>query len=298
MRTSLWISAENTWDDIVTMARHAESTGWDGIWIADHFMQFDDNRLEVPTQECFSLLAGLAAAVPRVRLGSLVAGNTYRHPAVLMKQAATIDAISGGRLVLGLGAGWQENEHRRFGIPLGTTKERLAWFEEACQVVIGLRDDERATFAGERYQLDEAPLVPKPVGPLPLLIGASGEQKMPQVVARYADEWNHWSVPDTWKAKRAIYDAALDAAGRDVGSLYRSTQALVFTGPDGLKTATDFQAIRPSIGGTPEQLIEQVGGWAEAGLDEWIVPTFTFLGMEAALENMDLLISEVAPAFR
>lgn len=298
MRISLWISAENTWDDIRSLAVLAESTGWDGIWIADHFMQMDDTRLDVPMQECFSVLAGLAAVVPRVRLGSLVAGNTYRHPAVLAKQAATIDDISGGRLVLGLGAGWQENEHRRYGIPLGTVGERLAWFEEACQVVRSLRDEDRTTFAGQRYQLDGAPLSPKPTGPLPLLIGASGEKKMPTVVAKYADEWNMWSVPDTWKAKRAIYDAALEAEGRDPASLYRSTQALLFTGPDGAETAANFQAIRPSIGGTSEQLIETIAQWADAGLDELIVPTFTFLSTEQATDTISEFIAEVAPAFR
>ena len=298
MRISLWIAAENQWDDIKTMALHAESTGWDGIWIADHFMSFNEHEVDKPMQECFSVLAALAAVVPRVRLGSLVAGNTYRHPAVLAKQAATIDQVSGGRLVLGLGAGWQENEHRRYGIPLGATGERLAWFEEACQVIVGLRDNELTTFAGSRYQLTDAPLVPKPTGPLPLLIGASGEKRMPKVVANYADEWNMWSIPDTWKAKRAIYDAALEAEGRDPASLYRSTQALLFTGPDGFETAKNFQTIRPSIGGTSEQLIDTIAQWADAGLDELIVPTFTFLSTEQATDTISSFIEEVAPAFR
>ena len=298
MRISLWIAAENSWEDIRSMAVLAESLGWDGIWIADHFMAFDDANLDRPMQECFSVLAGLAAVVPRVRLGSLVAGNTYRHPAVLAKQAASIDEMSGGRFVLGLGAGWQENEHRRYGIDLGSVSERLAWFEEACQVVRSLRDEPRTTLAGHRYQLVDAPLEPKPLGPLPLLIGASGEKKMPAVVAKYADEWNMWSTPSAWKAKRAIYDAALDAEGREPASLYRSTQALLFTGPDGAKTAADFQAIRPSIGGTSEQLVETISEWAEAGLDEFIVPTFTFPSTEQANETVESFITEVAPAFR
>ena len=297
MRISLWISTDNTWTDIRSLALHAEATGWDGIWIADHFMSFDDGQIDRPMQECFSVLGALAAVVPRVRLGSLVAGNTYRHPAVLANQAATIDEVSGGRLVLGIGAGWQENEHRRYGIELGSTRDRLAWFEEACQVIRSLRDEDRTTFAGARYQLDDAPMVPKPTGPLPLLIGASGEQRMPKVVAKYADEWNLWSVPETWKAKRAIYDAALEAEGRDPASLYRSTQALLFTGPDGARTAADFQAIRPAIGGTSEELIETIGQWADAGLDELIVPTFTFLSTEQATETVSQFIEEVAPAF-
>lgn len=298
MRISLWISTELTWEDTRSLAVLAESTGWDGIWIADHFMPFDDTKIDDPMHECFSVLAGLAAVVPRVRLGSLVAGNTYRHPAVLAKQAATIDDISGGRFVLGLGAGWQKNEHRRYGIELGTVKERLAWFEEACQIVRSLRDEDRTTLDGQRYQLDGAPLSPKPTGPMPLLIGASGERTMPRIVAKYADEWNMWSTPETWKAKRAIYDAALEAEGRDPASLYRSTQALLFTGPDGKATAAGFQAMRPSIGGTPQELIDTISEWAEAGLDELILPTFTFGTIPQAEEIIESVMTEVAPAFR
>lgn len=298
MRISLWISTDNSWADIRSLALHAEATGWDGIWIADHFMSFDDNQIDRPMQECFSVLGALAAVVPRVRLGSLVAGNTYRHPAVLANQAATIDEVSGGRLVLGIGAGWQENEHRRYGIELGSVRDRLAWFEEACQVIRSLRDDHRTTFAGQRYQLEDAPMVPKATGPLPILIGASGEQRMPTVVAKYADEWNLWSVPETWKAKRAIYDRALEAEGRDPATLVRSTQALLFTGPDGARTAEEFRAIRPAIGGTSEQLIDTISQWADAGLDELIVPTFTFLSTEQATDTISSFIEEVAPSFR
>ncbi|HEX7133557.1 MAG TPA: LLM class flavin-dependent oxidoreductase, partial [Iamia sp.] len=150
MRFSHWISTAHPWDEVLDRGRHAEATGWDGLYVADHFMTNKEGPSDSPMHECFSLLAALAATVPRVRLGSLVAGNTYRHPAVLAKQAVTIDHISGGRMVLGLGAGWQVNEHEAYGIPLGSTKERLAWFEEACQVVTGLRDQGRTTVAGDR----------------------------------------------------------------------------------------------------------------------------------------------------
>src|SRR3954468_3575877 len=134
MEFGFWPSSAQSWSEICALAAHAESTGWDSVWFADHFMPFMGD-IEGPMQECFWVLAGLAMAVPRVRLGSLVAGNTYRHPAVLAKQAVTIDQLSGGRLVLGLGAGWQENEHQAYGIELGSVKERLDRFEEACQVV-------------------------------------------------------------------------------------------------------------------------------------------------------------------
>lgn len=298
MRFSHWISTAHPTDEILDRGRHAEATGWDGLYVADHFMTNGDGPSDSPMHECFTLLAALAVAVPRVRLGSLVAGNTYRHPAVLAKQATTIDHLSGGRLVLGLGAGWQVNEHEAYGIPLGSTRERLAWFEEACQVVTGLRDQPRTTVAGDRYQLADAPLEPKPVGPLPLMIGSSGQTVMARIVATYAQEWNTWSTPELWAEKRQGYDRALDEAGRDPATLHTSTQALVLLGPDGAARAEDLAKIRPAIGGTPAQLVDTIGRWAEAGLDELIIPDFTLGDRAAAAEALDQIITEVAPAFR
>src|ERR1044072_9397033 len=132
MRFSHWISTAHPWDEVLDRGRHAEATGWDGLYLADHFMTNKEGPSDAPMHECFSLLAALAAPVPRVRLGSLVAGNTYRHPAVLAKQAVTIDEISGGRLVLGIGAGWQENEHVAYGLEFSDVKGRLDRLQEAC----------------------------------------------------------------------------------------------------------------------------------------------------------------------
>jgi len=298
MRFSFWISTQHTWDETLALATHAEATGWDGLWVADHFMPNDDGALDQPMHEALALLAALAATVPRVRIGSLVLGNTYRHPAVVAKTAATIDQISGGRLVLGVGAGWQENEHARYGIPLGTVRKRLDWFEEACQVWVSLRDEARTTFDGQRYQLADAPLEPKATGRLPLLVGASGQQRMARIVARYADEWNTWSTPELWLEKRVGFDRALDEVGRPREDLHRSTQALVFLGPNGRQTAEDLAKVRPAIGGTSEQLVETIGGWADAGLDELIVPSFTLGVGQQTADAIDQLIEEVAPAFR
>ena len=139
MRLSIWPNAAATWESLLATATHAEQTGWDGVWMADHFMPASGDP-QGPINEALAYVAGLAAAVPRLRLGTLVCGNTYRHPAVLAKQAATIDNISGGRLILGLGAGWQEREHAAYGIPFHTVKERLDRFEEACQLVQGADD--------------------------------------------------------------------------------------------------------------------------------------------------------------
>jgi alkanesulfonate monooxygenase SsuD/methylene tetrahydromethanopterin reductase-like flavin-dependent oxidoreductase (luciferase family) len=297
---SVWISAAGPWADALAVGRHAEATGWDGLWLADHFMNNGDGPNDAPNHEAFALLAGLAAAVPRVRIGSLVAGNTYRHPAVLAKTATTIDHISGGRMVLGIGAGWQVNEHQAYGIPLGTVRERMAWFEEACQVITSLRDNPRTTVAGGRYGVTDAPLEPKPVGPLPLLIGSSGQKRMARLVAEHAQEWNTWSTPALWAEKRVGYERALDEAGRDPKSLHRSTQALLFLGPDGAGKAERAleRGARAAIGGTSAQITDVVGEFAEAGLDEFIVPYFTLGGVGQMTDSLDQLMAEVVPNFR
>jgi len=183
MRFGFWPGPNNSWNDTLVLAKHAESGGWHGVWYADHFMPNAEDT-SGPTSECWTTLAALAASVPRIRIGALVTGNTYRHPAVLAKMAANVDNISGGRCVLGLGAGWQENEHRAYGIDFSTLGGRVSRFEEACQVVTGLFTNEKTGFAGKHYQLTDAPLAPKPVQkPLPLLIGGGGEQRTLRIAA-------------------------------------------------------------------------------------------------------------------
>src|SRR2546423_3259076 len=131
MRFSIWPSPNRPYEEVLELALHCEQTGWDGVYFADHFMPSgaDTTPLDGDTLECWSVIAALAATVPRLRLAPLVTSVTYRHPAVLAKIAAAVDVISDGRLLLGLGAGWQENEHAAYGIQLGTVKERLDRFE-------------------------------------------------------------------------------------------------------------------------------------------------------------------------
>lgn len=292
MKFSLWLPANRTWANLRELATHAERSGWGGLWLADHFMTNTPEPNDEPMGEALAQLAALAATVPRVRIGPLVLGNTYRHPAVVMKTAAAIDEISGGRFVLGVGAGWQINEHAAYGIDLGSVKERLSWFREACAIWTSLRDEQRTTFEGARYRLTDAPLQPKPVGPMPLLIGASGEQVMSKIVAEYADEWNHWATPEVFAHKSAVYSRACEDRGRDPKSLHRSTQALVFLGDDGAAKAAS--AGRPAIGGTPAQLVDVLGQYAEAGLDEWILPTFGHTDPSEIKDFSDRFLTEVA----
>src|SRR6266571_1736320 len=176
MRFGLFTSmGAQTWSGVLDLWRHLESTRWDIACVTDHFMPNTKER-EGAMLESWSTLSALAALVPRIRVGTIVLGNTYRHPAVVAKMAAQVDIISGGRLLLGLGAGWQENEHQAYGIPFHTMRERLDRLDEACQVMKSLWTQHRSQFTGRYYQLSDAPLEPKPVQtPHPeLMIGGGG----------------------------------------------------------------------------------------------------------------------------
>ena len=254
MKYSLWIGPGKTWADVLTLARAAEANGYDGIWVADHFMDMGDGN--EPTFEALAMLAGLAAAVPRVRLGSLVVGNTYRNPAVLAKTAATIDHISGGRLVLGIGTGWQRNEHDAYGIDLPPRGPRVSMFEEAVQVIKGLFTNDRTDFDGKYYKLANAPLEPKPVQwPLPLLIGGVGP-RMLRIAARYGDEWNMWATPEMASAKLPEFLSACEAVGRDPSTVARSANAMVMMSDDEtwLEPRRSRQYPSATIVGTPAEI--------------------------------------------
>ena len=277
-------------------ARHAESTGWDGLWVADHFMGNVPGPLpaEVPTLEAGSLVAALAAAVDRVRIGTLVYGNTYRHPAVLANMAATVDHVSGGRFVLGIGTGWQVNEHEQYGIELPPVGERVDRFAEAIQVVRSLLHEPTTTFHGDHYRLTDALCEPKPVQErLPILVGARGD-RMLGIVARHADEWNTWGLPDHIAERSAALDRACEAAGRDPGEIARSAQALVmFTDDDAEADRLAAAVPRPLLVGSPERMREVVAGYVEGGLDELIVPDFTFGPGAQKVDALDRFRTEV-----
>src|SRR5438477_4513111 len=151
-----------TWPGVLDFWRQLEASRWDIACVTDHFMPNTKER-EGAMLESWSTLSALAALVPRMRVGTIVLGNTYRHPAIVAKMAAQVDIIAGGRLILGMGSGWQENEHEAYGITFGTTRERLERLDEACHVVRSLFAEKRSTFKGRFYQLSDAPLEPKPV---------------------------------------------------------------------------------------------------------------------------------------
>ena len=295
MRFSFWPTPSLPFADVLTLARHAETTGWDGLWYADHFMPNAPDT-SIPWPEAWTTLSALGALVPRLRLGTLVSGNTYRHPAVLAKMAATLDHITGGRVVLGLGSGWQENEHHQYGIEFATVSGRLERLAEACQVIKALFNDEQANFDGQYYQLNSASLEPKPVqNPLPLMIGGGGERVTLRITAQYADEWNVWGDPAILRHKMRILDQHCAAVGRDPAQIQRSAVALLFMSDD-----TEFLAAmrnrdipQPTIIGSPAEIRDIMGEYAEAGVNEFIVPDFTLGGEEQKLATMDRFMSEV-----
>ncbi len=306
MRFGFWPSAGNTWDQILAASVAAEACGWDGIWLPDHFMApaggyghepagVDPEM--VPILECWSILAGIAAAVPRIRIGAMVSGNTYRHPAVLANQAATIDHISGGRFVLGLGAGWQENEHRRYGIPYRTVRARADMLDEACEVISSLLSNERSDFDGVYYQLSGAPCEPKPLqNPLPIMIGGRGERRTIPTMVRWGHEWNGWCTADDMRYFNDLIDRLCESEERDPATISRSAATLLFlcdTEAEAAKVRDKTSGFR--IVGTPEQLVEQVADYAEAGTDELIIPDFN-VQPGSSPEIAERFMSEVVSA--
>lgn len=296
MRFSFWPTPSLSFQDTLDLATHAESTGWDGIWLADHFMPNAEDT-SAPWPEAWTTLSAIAARVPRVRLGTLVTGNTYRHPAVLAKMAATVDHISHGRVVLGLGSGWQENEHQQYGIEFDTVSGRLARLDEACQVIKTLFSDTKANFQGEHYQLTDASLEPKPVqSPLPLLIGGGGEKVTLKITAKYANEWNVWGDPSILRHKMGILDQHCADLGRDPSEIHRTAVALLFMSDDEafLEKMRNAEIAQPKIVGTPEEVRGIVADYEAAGVGELIVPDFTMGNAEQKIATMNRFINEVA----
>jgi alkanesulfonate monooxygenase SsuD/methylene tetrahydromethanopterin reductase-like flavin-dependent oxidoreductase (luciferase family) len=303
MRFSVWPSSFVSFAHISEVVVHCDLTGWDGAYVMDHFMLDRDDEAvdDAPLLEAFTLLAALAARTERLRLGPLVLGNTYRHPAVVAKSAVSLDAITGGRFVLGLGAGWQVNEHLAYGIDLFDTRTRLDRYEEACEVIRSLLHSDRTTIAGDHYSVTDAPCRPTPPdGRLPLLIGAKGEKRGLRIAARFADEWNSWATVEQLRHRSEVLARHCEDVGRDPAQIRRSTQALVRFVDDPAEAerlrAADHD--RPLLIGSSAEMVDQVGAYAEAGLDELIVPDWFSPDAGASRDFLDRFHTEVASAFR
>jgi probable F420-dependent oxidoreductase len=258
------------WPEYRAMAVAAEESGFDGIYVGDHLLYRDDGRAERGPWEAWTLLSALAAVTEKVQLGPLVACAAFHPPAVLAKMAATLTEGSGGRFVLGLGAGWNEEEFRAFGIPFD---RRVARFAEAFGIVAGLLRGERVTFAGEFHAVDDAVLLPPAHHRTPLMIGSNGP-RMLRIALPHADAWNTWyedydNTAEGFAALNArISDAARDA-GRAPEDVARSACAFVLLDRDAPERPVSETAA--PIEGSANQIAARVRELADAGADEVIL---------------------------
>lgn len=289
------------WSDMLGMSQLAEHVGFDSLWLVDHFLSPRGApvwRGGPPTPvdgeqrgfwECGSLLAALAASVPRVELGTLVMCTNYRNPGLLSNMVNTIDEISDGRVILGLGAGDASFEHKAFGFPY---EQRVGRFEEALTIITDLLNDKESNFNGVHYQTQDAvlrPRGPRPQG-MPIMIGALGTgPRMMRIVAQYADMWNGWLVhsrswADAVAPLREKVDAACEAYGRDPATLDRSVAIRVAVLDQPEPTG---QAIR----GTSEQIADALRDHAAAGINhvQILLTPETPAGIEALAPALELL---------
>ena len=209
------------WPELLARTRETEALGFDGLFLVDHFYGLFD--VMDPTHEAYTMLAALAPFTQTLRLGILVCGNTYRNPAFLLKQAVTVDHISGGRVEFGVGAGWTAREHEAYGWDFPSARERVDRFAEALDIWDRLQAEERTTYEGTHYRIVDAPFEPKPLQRprMPVLIGGTGP-RMLRLTARHADIWNVVGTPDEVAAINQRLDEACAAEGRDPASLVRT----------------------------------------------------------------------------
>jgi F420-dependent oxidoreductase-like protein len=246
LRYGLKLSQNATIEQYRAVWRIADEAGFDHCWCMDHFATLG-SRDDGPIFEAWALLAAMAAATSRTRVGCAVTGNTYRHPAVLAKAAVTVDHLSGGRLEFGIGAGWAENEHTMLGLPFGTAGDRADRLEEACQVIRSLWTQARASFAGQHYQLTGAVAEPKPVQQPhpPIWIGGAGRRRTLRTAAQHASVWNApGGSPEEVAELSGVLDRHCAEIGRDPGEIRRSVQVRMPATPDELLAlATAYAAV-------------------------------------------------------
>ncbi len=279
------VEREVRWAEIVAMARLGEQIGFDSVWVGDHLLYRDATRGARGPWEAWTMLAAIAASTNRIAIGPLVACTSFHNPAMLAKLAATVDEISGGRLVLGLGAGWNETEYRAYGFPFD---QRVSRFAEAFTIIRSLLRDGRVDFAGQFYSARDCELVPRPrSGGPPLLVGSTGD-RMLAITIPYVDAWNAWFVqtgnrPQGIAALRAKVDAACQAAGRHPADVERTVAVLVRLSGGAGRQQGDAQSSTPPVEGPPEVMAETLRGFAREGIGhvQLVVDPITEASLEA-----------------
>ncbi|MGH2364196.1 MAG: LLM class F420-dependent oxidoreductase [Chloroflexota bacterium] len=294
-----------TYEQLLHVAQTAEAGGFDGLVRSDHYMVIGHGSSGLPgSTDAWVSLAGLARETKRLRLGTLVSSATFRHPGIMAVTVAQVDAMSGGRVEMGLGAGWYEGEHKAYAIPFPPLKERFERLEEQLAIISGLwatPTGERFSYQGAHYQVENSPALPKPAqSKLPIIIGGTGPTKTPRLAARYASEYNAGFSPLEAAGER--YERvreACQAAGRDPRSMNFSTALVVCCGRDEAEVARKAEATHPTLDlpasawlkGTPDQLVDALGRYAELGTGTFYCQ---FLNLQD-LDQIELLAARVLP---
>jgi F420-dependent oxidoreductase-like protein len=293
-----------TYDDLLAVARRTEETGFDAFFRSDHYLTMGGDGLPGPT-DAWVTLAGLARETSRIRLGTLMSAGTFRLPGPLAIAVAQVDQMSGGRVELGIGAGWFEAEHTAYGIPFPSLGERFDRYEEQLAVVTGLWSTpagETFDFAGEHYRISGSPALPKPVqeGGIPVLVGGAGKKRTPRLAARYASEFNvpFRSAADNARLFGGVREACAEA-GRDPASMVCSSALVLCVGKDEAEIARRAAAIgrevdelrAHGVAGTPAEAVDVLGRYAEAGAERVYLQVLDL----SDLDHLDLVASEVAP---
>jgi alkanesulfonate monooxygenase SsuD/methylene tetrahydromethanopterin reductase-like flavin-dependent oxidoreductase (luciferase family) len=288
------VEREVRWPEIKAMTQLGEAVGFDSVWIGDHLLYRDEEHGVRGPWEAWTMLAGIAASTKRIGLGPLVASTSFHNPAMLAKLASTVDEISGGRLTLGLGAGWNETEYRAYGFPFD---RRISRFAEAFTIIRSLLRDGRVDFTGEFYSAPDCELVPRPrPGGPPLLIGSSGD-RMLAITVPYVDAWNVWYTethnrPDGVPPLRDKVDAACRVAGRDPGEIERTVAVLVrLAGGAGRSSGGPWEEVAP-LEGSAEAIADELRAYAREGIGQvqLVLDPITESSIEAlvpVLQNLD-----------
>jgi F420-dependent oxidoreductase-like protein len=295
-----------SYDDLLAVAREAEALGFDAFFRSDHYLWMGDVSGEPGPTDAWITLAGLARETERIRLGTLVTAATFRLPGPLAISVAQVDAMSGGRVELGLGSAWYDDEHAAYGIPFPPLGERFDRLEEQLEIITGLWETApgaRYSFAGKHYQLTDSPALPKPVqSPRPpVIVGGWGKARTPRLAARFADEFNVPFPP--LKDFRPAVDsvtAACETAGRDAGTMTFSAAVVVCCGEDEDAYRRRAAAIGREPGelrengaaGTVAEVVERLGGFVDAGAERLYLQVLDLHD----LDHLRLIAAEVAPA--
>ena len=290
-----------TYDDLLAVARATEDLGFDAFFRSDHYLSMGDgDGLPGPT-DAWTTLAGLARETSRIRLGTLVSSATFRHPGVLAIQVAQVDQMSGGRVELGLGAGWFAQEHAAYGIPF--PEKRFGLLTEQLELITGLWGTpvgEHYEFAGEHYELKRSPALPKPVqAQVPIIVGGSGPKRTPALAARFAAEFNQsFPAPADVAERVATVRAACEEVGRDPSTLTFSVAQVLCAGRDDAEVARRAAAIgRDAVevravgfAGTPTAVVDRIGSYRELGITRVYLQVLDLHD----LDHLELVASEVA----